>query len=415
MHIGNIIRYYREKLGLTQEELAFNICSPTYLSQIETGKSSANKDIVILIGNKLKVDLIKELETDKKLNKKILEWYKSILNNDKDKIETLYSELKKEIRFDNIEVKIDYLLIELRYFLYHFKLQKASTSLKHLESIKIIFNQQQFYFFTQFYGIFLIRSRMAKEAIEYFENSLSIGEKLNIYEPILYYQLSIAYSQTQKIIKSINYALEALKLYSKAHKYHSIIKCNMLLGINYSKLKEYDLSEKYFKDVLQAIPMSKGIDEGHIKGKLYHNLGYINYLQQNFSTSITYLEKSLSYRNNDLEKLRTFYIIAQSLYLTNQHQKSHLLLSEALLIANKHKEWEFYYKIKVFLCENDKNCNRNDLIFFLESDVIPYFEKYGDQSELLQMIRKLGDLYFKESRYKQAAILYKKVNSLKEV
>ncbi|HLQ72161.1 MAG TPA: helix-turn-helix transcriptional regulator, partial [Bacillota bacterium] len=43
---GKIIKYYRNKSGMTQNKLGSGICSVTHLSQIENGISTYSADIL---------------------------------------------------------------------------------------------------------------------------------------------------------------------------------------------------------------------------------------------------------------------------------------------------------------------------------------------------------------------------------
>ncbi len=55
--IGEIIRYYRKDIGLSQEELAKGICDRKYLSHIENNKNIPTLDIINQLSNRLGVNL----------------------------------------------------------------------------------------------------------------------------------------------------------------------------------------------------------------------------------------------------------------------------------------------------------------------------------------------------------------------
>ncbi len=74
--IGEIIRYYRTKEGLSQEALAFGICDRKYLSKIELNKCVPTLEIINLLSEKLNVPLYsiyslmlrhKNIETHKRI------------------------------------------------------------------------------------------------------------------------------------------------------------------------------------------------------------------------------------------------------------------------------------------------------------------------------------------------------------
>jgi len=54
---GEILKYYRTKLSLTQEELAYGICSRKYISRLEKDIQIPTLDIVNKLSNKLEVNI----------------------------------------------------------------------------------------------------------------------------------------------------------------------------------------------------------------------------------------------------------------------------------------------------------------------------------------------------------------------
>ncbi|WP_420491563.1 helix-turn-helix domain-containing protein, partial [Neobacillus drentensis] len=52
MYEGKIIKFYREKYKLTQEELGKNICSITHISKIECGQTTFATEIISLLSKR---------------------------------------------------------------------------------------------------------------------------------------------------------------------------------------------------------------------------------------------------------------------------------------------------------------------------------------------------------------------------
>ena len=55
--IGEIVKFYRQRIGLSQSELSESICSRKYVGDVETGRSIPTLDIVTLFSQRLGVDL----------------------------------------------------------------------------------------------------------------------------------------------------------------------------------------------------------------------------------------------------------------------------------------------------------------------------------------------------------------------
>ena len=60
---GEIIKFYREKSGLTQAMLGEGICTPTHVSKIERGKTAYSPEIISLFSAVLNIDIQRKLNT----------------------------------------------------------------------------------------------------------------------------------------------------------------------------------------------------------------------------------------------------------------------------------------------------------------------------------------------------------------
>lgn len=56
-HIGDLIKYYRKKAGLSQEQLAEGICSREYLVKIERRKTQPGLELISLFSQRLRINL----------------------------------------------------------------------------------------------------------------------------------------------------------------------------------------------------------------------------------------------------------------------------------------------------------------------------------------------------------------------
>lgn len=63
MEMGKIVKYYRVKKGMSQEEVAESIVSPSYLSRIENNKTTVDKETLILLLQRVGVDY-EEIRSD---------------------------------------------------------------------------------------------------------------------------------------------------------------------------------------------------------------------------------------------------------------------------------------------------------------------------------------------------------------
>lgn len=79
MIIGKIIKFYREKAGLTQGQLGEGICSVTHLSKIERGITEFSVEITHHLARRLGIDPEEETIRYHQLAKRLNEWHESMI------------------------------------------------------------------------------------------------------------------------------------------------------------------------------------------------------------------------------------------------------------------------------------------------------------------------------------------------
>lgn len=137
--IGSLIRKERIKQGLSLESLSLDICSPSYLSKIESNSVSAHPEINQLLLDKLKISVIYEVSENKIAEaKKVLEVF--FMEDDFSKISQFYLE-NKDLKYSAISTL--YMLIESIYKIGINKLSHQDT--KTLINLKPSNSSEQYY------------------------------------------------------------------------------------------------------------------------------------------------------------------------------------------------------------------------------------------------------------------------------
>lgn len=78
MLVGEIIKFYRTKAGLTQGELGTGICSSKHVSKIERGDTSYSSEILALLTERLQIDIKKEISRLENMENQLHRWHKEI-------------------------------------------------------------------------------------------------------------------------------------------------------------------------------------------------------------------------------------------------------------------------------------------------------------------------------------------------
>jgi HTH-type transcriptional regulator, quorum sensing regulator NprR len=407
INIGMIIAINRQQQGITQEELSKGICSVPYLSKLENNKIVANEEIVTLLLSRLGLSYENVVSEQKQLNEAILAWYQTIVDRDVDKADQYAQELPGKIeRIQNINLVLNYKLTLLRYYLYKKQLSSALELIEYLNKIKRKLTNSQLLYFHCFYGIYLCLNRQYEDGIEQFEAAKIISDKIRYSDPELIYYLALTYSHLYRPSLALVYGHQALELFNSTSQYLRSIDCQLMIGINYVRIRQLNQAEQHFQNILNTAQSLKLTD---IIGKTLHNLGYLHAVKGDREKAINYYLKSLDYEKNQLDYLTTAYYLAKEYALYGDITSSIMWISKSLSKLEVLKNAEYlmhkFRNLYLEICKNEEELRKH-----LEDIVIPYFEQTHDWPYLTDCYEKLAGIYAKQFMYKKSSYYYQLAN-----
>ena len=156
--IGPEIRYRRERLSMTLEQLASDICSFSYVSKLENNQLEGNQIYLREICRKLKID---EAEIEKLLstNKYLYEAIKAFLDDDYNKVKQIYEEI---LPFYNYKSKIVQ-------FIYHITVcdyVEAASLIKELNKLLGGMSDDDLVYYSSITACFRQRNGDYREALD---------------------------------------------------------------------------------------------------------------------------------------------------------------------------------------------------------------------------------------------------------
>ncbi|MDR7317018.1 helix-turn-helix transcriptional regulator [Brevibacillus nitrificans] len=317
--LGEIIFFYRNKHGITQEELASGICSISYLSKLENGKIHPNKDIIRDLFNKLGLSLEDIVEEEKQLISLLEELKELILSRRAD----LATQKKKEIemlianKMVNPTVLRSNFILEIGFQLLTKNVQRATEVHSTVEVFVKYLTIEQKYLYHKYTGLLYYESNDMVRCLEELLVGLDIGENNHIIRPDLYYQLALAYSRLYQVPICVYYAEKALTLFDQASDYIRSTECKILLGINHNRLSNFQKAESYLRS---ALKFANSYGTPHLSCIVLHNLGFLYSARGDRKIAINYYLESLKIRNeSDVNRyLNTLYYLAKEYYSSNQ-------------------------------------------------------------------------------------------------
>jgi HTH-type transcriptional regulator, quorum sensing regulator NprR len=401
--IGMIIAINRQQKGMTQEELSKGICSVPYLSKIENNKITANEEIIVLLLSRLGLSYDNIISEQKQLNEDILAWYQAIIDRDTSQADQYAHSLSEKIEFiENINLVIHYKLTLLRYHLYKNQLSSALELIDYFTKIKGKLTNGQLLYFYCFYGIYLCMNQQYEEGIQKFEMAKSISDKMRYTEPELIYYLALTYSYLYRPSLALIYGHQALNLFNSISQYLRSIDCQLIIGINYVRIKEFNQAEQHFQNILS---IARSLKLENTISKVYHNLGHLYSAKKESQKAIDFYLKSLSLKKDSIEYLRTAYFLAKEYVLCKNISAASSLISECLERFD-FTQYTDDFILKLYMLQHEISSDEETLKNFIEETILPHFEAKKDISFLIECYEKLAGIYSKKFYYKKSSYYY---------
>ncbi|WP_449539545.1 helix-turn-helix domain-containing protein [Ferdinandcohnia sp. Marseille-Q9671] len=410
MEIGSRIRFFRIQNNLTQEELAQEIISISYLSKIENNQTSASIEVLELLCDRLGIKLIEHEEITKL--KELHDWYHMMIARKREDVVTYYETYEKDKNPSDSRVAIFFVLFELRYLLFVNQLEKAEDQIKKIDLFRDIFDIKMNYFYEKFIAQFYYLKNQFSIASEHYkiaEDILTSSVHFESWETAdLYYYKGLNNNRMGKLALSIVYIQKALAIYQSLYDLKRSAECQILLGICYEKIDEFEMAEENY---LLATKVAEGIKDTSLLGLIQHNRGV---LFSKLGRSNEAIEQYLCSLENKEEhmvvsRLRSIHGIIEEYYKVEDVKNCRKWLEKGFaLVENNSTLPEF----KIHFIYYDYLLNKSEkLTKFIEKDALPYFEGIDHHLQVAYYAEELAKNYQDHHKYKLASYYFSKANA----
>ncbi|MEH7238279.1 helix-turn-helix transcriptional regulator [Bacillus sp. JJ1562] len=413
MEIGSRIRFFRIQNNMTQEELAQEIISISYLSKIENNQTSASIEVLELLCERLGIKLIEseEYEQLKELN----EWYHLMVARKREPAMTFYESYECKNTNDS-RVAIFFVLFELRYFIFIKQLDKAEAQIKKIDLYKDIFDIRMNYFYEKIVGQYYYFKSQFSVAMKHFkiaEEILTSSVHFEGWETAdLYYYKGLNNNRMGKLALSIVYIQKALAIYQSLYDLKRSAECQILLGICYEKIDEFEMAEENY---LLATRIAEGIKDPDLLGLIYHNQGVLYSKLGKSNKAIEQFKNSLEHKEEHsvIGRLRSIHGLIEEYYKIGDYDGCRNWLMEGFAIVEKYQdltEFNIHFIYYDYLLQKSET-----LLKFIEKDALPYFEGIDHHLHVAYYAEELGKIYQENHKYKLASYYFSKaISSLKK-
>ncbi|WP_077617365.1 helix-turn-helix transcriptional regulator [Bacillus sinesaloumensis] len=413
MEIGSRIRFFRIQNNMTQEELAQEIISISYLSKIENNQTSASIEVLELLCERLGIKLIESEEYTQL--KELHDWYHLMVARKREPVLEFYESYECKNTNDS-RVAIFFVLFELRHFIFTNQLDKAEDQIKKIDLYRDIFEVRMNYFYEKFVGQFYYLKSQFSVAMEHFkaaEGILTSSVHFESWETAdLYYYIGLNNNRMGKLALSIVNIQKALAIYQSLYDLKRSAECQILLGICYEKIDEFQMAEENY---LLATKVAEGINDSSLLGLIFHNQGVLYSKIGKSEEAIEHFLNSLKHKADDMVigRLRSIHGLIDEYYKSGEYKKCQKWLETGLALVENHQG---YPEFRIHFTYYDYLLNKlEDLQRFIEKDALPYFEGNEHHLQVAYYAEELGKIYQENHKYKLASYYFSKaVSSLKK-
>lgn len=258
--LGILIRVARIEQGYSLRSLSsLTDISHTLISNIEKGIQPPSDATLVDIFRVLKL----KLYTSKEIGKEMAYFYKNILenlvNNQYEEAEKLVREMEKKANlYENSYEVINYFVIRcLFYTITDTFLDTIYKTIKQYEKVIEFFTDEQKQLFYFIMGLDNLNSNKYKQASEYFEKALVLGNKdLDV---VIKEYLVVALNKQYKFIDSVTYAESTIEEFEEKTIYIRAMKCRLSIAKVYTQILKLDQAQNLI-DYVESFANQFSID-----------------------------------------------------------------------------------------------------------------------------------------------------------
>lgn len=432
-YCGAWIKYNRLKNDLSQEALAYKICSVSHLSYFENGKKKLHPDMVEALLKKLNFKALNQDMGVGSLRQMFSGLASSIEMFDYVRATELFNEIQKladmlETTIYNIEYKIYktayMILVERKTYV------ELEDNIKILDKIYMSLPDELKYFYSLATGKLIFDFKSHSEGIARLHKAHSIFDKSWIN-----YRLGVAYCHDNKHFQALTYLRKALADYESTGKYFNALNCHNFLSVCMISLSDFDQAESHLTALMDG---SEYFSFNKSIFSIYTNYAELYYAMSKYEDAMNMSmqamasgEKSYDHTRwqqaawhlaDEPVKAACIYVKACIKLLAmdkvqskniNTGENGKSKYSEARQVLDKYTSAPFsdsrYYYFLLFLKYKyfEKDCI--NLVDFTRNEVLPYYKRIGFLNVYKWISIELAAHYEKHRQYKAANTLYKEM------
>ncbi|ANU19891.1 transcriptional regulator [Planococcus plakortidis] len=417
MDTGMRLKYHRLKKRFSMEETASGIFSSKELKKIEAGLKEPGLKELEALCKKLEIPLAAK---DNPIGKVLVKNFKNSLLHpqNKGKIMEHYADICNHplLRADE-DVELEFDIQQIRYFIITGDLESAEKKIKEMDRFKEFMDQEQYYLYHKYNGNYNYILNDYENALKTYLIAEKIAPKSTSAAEMgdLYYSIGISSNQCEEHELAFKYSELALKIYQQEFVPKRIVECHLNIAITHEHFGNYKLSLEHHKN---ALTIGSKLDIDILKFTTEYNVGFSNFIYQQYEEAIVHLDNALKYIPNEYlaDCVSTYCLLIRSYLETDNKVKANeavkagaekIKSKDIALDSPANSSFRNVYMefmALTYLLEGNETEFENILL----KELIKTFEETNSFHDLGYYFGYLGKIYFKQSRYKESAIMLEK-------
>ena len=388
---GSLIKYHRERLGITQKELCEGICVVSHLSKIENNKVEPSPEIVQELFKKLGMKYYNDAEFINKNQGKIDRFFHDL--NFYRKTNDIFKEVEEQRdKFLNSPLIIDYLLLKSYS-------NENKSNVERLSELEIYMNNHQkgwFYLLKAKYNSKKHENIIREWILE------SYGLLRNTFSLLILMRFELVHGHFDKVIEL---GPEIINLALIEGNAMAIANANLFMGNAYAAQNLADLMLPYYK---RAENILLDLNRDDLIASIEYNIGATYFESNEYEKALYYLEK-VEKQNiiDDYTKFLLYHKLGL-LYLGLNNKsiaKNYIKKAKGMLNSIKENYDIYYLMIEVAELQLEEDYLDDPIYLEKLEELCEILDKEYPKGFYLFHKRMLEQLYCHLRQYKKAYLI----------
>ena len=411
---GHIIRFERIKQNIKQVQLSDGICTPSYLSKIESNSIVPSEEILGLLFERLSLKFNNNDMTEEEYLLMFRDFYfEALKTKDIEKTALVLEKFTQEgYLFSNPSFYYSYLLMYFRLKVLTFNIEEDTLNfISTIAKSSDDFDSYQLFQLNTCIGYYHFYKFEYDPTFQAFEKAQDYLKNCTVDDcevADFNYLIGLICFHQEKLVASKEYMNNALEYYTKEFLYTRATECYITNALIQRRSMKFIEGRETLLLAEKLAKLSKA--EDYLLSLIYFNLASIYALNKDHLKATQAYMNSMNLSEDPAVKIRYIYSIVLETSKMNNKDEVIKWSNMGIKIYDTHPSDEiepYYLHLKYY---QSAYTNADNLTIILES-LIKYFAKNNDYRHAYKYSIKLASLLHKEKKYQKAAKYYSKANS----